>query len=131
MMLVYPAIFHFENDSHWVEFPDLNGCHTYGTTLENTIQLAQEALGLYAATQLEQGKKLPKPSNIQNVSTDGNSFVSLIYCDANVYIRSSKSVKKTLTIPDWMNDLASENGINFSQTLQNALMEQLSLTKKD
>lgn len=94
MLLVYPAIFHMEDDSCWVEFPDLNGCHTYGSSVEDTIPLAQEALGLYAATLLEDEKKLPPASKIQDCKAEGNAFVSLIYCDLNAYLKGSKAVKR-------------------------------------
>ena len=44
MLFIYPAIFHKENNSYWVEFPDLEGCQTYGDTLNETMEYAQEAL---------------------------------------------------------------------------------------
>lgn len=37
----------------------------------------------------------------------------------------SRAVKKTLTIPSWLNDAALEKNVNFSQVLQDALMEKL------
>lgn len=64
MLKVYPAIFH-EEDGYWVEFPDLAGCNTCGSTLEETMELAQEALGLYLVTLTEEGLKIPAPSSIK------------------------------------------------------------------
>ena len=50
MTMVYPAIFHKEDGSYWVEFPDLMGCYTYGTTIQETMEAAQESLGAYLLT---------------------------------------------------------------------------------
>lgn len=60
-----------------------------------------------------------------------DAFVSLVTVDVEEYAKKhfEKSVKKTLTIPAWLNDIAVENGINFSQTLQTALKEQLNITQ--
>lgn len=129
MNLVYPAIFHNENNTYWVEFPDLPGCQSFGDSLEETAFNAKEALEAYALTILEDGEKLNKPSRIQDVKADNNSFVSLVCGDIKNYISQSRAVKKTLTIPQWLNDRAMEEHINFSQTLQNALIEQLHLQK--
>ena len=60
-MYIYPAVIH-EEDSFWLEFPDLEGCQTCGNTLEETLCNAQEALGLYLASLTENGQPLPKAS---------------------------------------------------------------------
>lgn len=125
MNIIYPAIFHKENDTYWVEFPDLVGCQTFGETLNETLFCAKEALELYTITLLEQQAKLNPPSDIKDIQVDENSFVTLICGDIDNYFKNDKAVKKTLTIPSWLNDLAEKEGINFSKTLQNALMEKL------
>lgn len=123
MLFVYPAIFHEEEDSYWVEFPDLEGCHTFGTSINETMASAQEALSAYLLTLLEQDKSIATPSNIASYKpSDG--FASLVSCDINQY-KDTKSVKKTLTIPAWMNDRAISMGINFSQVLQEALLTKI------
>lgn len=122
-MFVYPAIFHKEDGSYWVEFPDLDGCHTYGSSINETMQAAQEALAAYILALLGQGKELNAPSDISSIHfSDG--FSSLVSCDVNQY-QNAKAVKKTLTIPSWLNDRAMERGINFSQALQEALLYKL------
>lgn len=123
MLFVYPAIFHKEEDSYWVEFPDLEGCHTYGTTINDTLEAAQEALSGYLLTLLEQQKELVAPSDLSDYNvTDG--FCTLVSCDINQY-KDTKAVKKTLTIPSWLNDRAIAKGINFSQVLQEALISKV------
>lgn len=97
MLFVYPAIFHKEDDAYWVEFPDLEGCHTYGSSINETMKAAQEALAAYLLTLLEQEKEIASPSDISVIHVD-NGFSSLVSCDINQY-KDTKAVKKTLTIP--------------------------------
>ncbi|NLJ15997.1 MAG: HicB family protein [Clostridiales bacterium] len=124
MKIIYPAIFHREEGSYWVEFPDLEGCQSFGDTLEETLENAKEALAAYYVTLMEQGKQVKSPRDILGLKAAKNEFVSLV--EANL-IEKSKAVKKTLTIPSWLNEKALEKNINFSQTLQEALQERLGL----
>lgn len=123
MLFVYPAIFHKEDDTYWVEFPDLEGCHTYGSSINETMEAAQEALAGYLLTLLEQEKAIAAPSDISAIHVD-DGFSSLVSCDINQY-KDTKAVKKTLTIPSWLNDRAIAMGINFSQVLQEALFSKI------
>lgn len=123
MMFVYPAIFHQEDNAYWVEFPDLPGCQSFGDTLSETMAEAQEALAAYVLTLLEQGKPLTQPSDIGTIiSEDG--FTSLVACTIDQY-KETRAVKKTLTIPSWLNDRATAMGVNFSQVLQEALISKI------
>lgn len=126
MLKVYPAIFHEEEGSFWVEFPDLEGCQSCGASLAETMEMAQEALGLYIVSLLEDGIEIPNPSNIKDLhAEDGEaSYVSV---DIDKYRRKTKAIKKTLSIPEWLNEQAEQNHINFSAVLQNALKEKLGL----
>lgn len=124
MLKVYPAIFH-EEDGFWVEFPDLDGCNTCGGTLEETMELAQEALGLYLATLAEEGLKIPSPSPIKDIKTDG--LVSYVSTDMDKYRRNNKAVKKTLSIPQWLADEAEKNNLSLSKVLQEGLKTRLGL----
>ena len=123
MNLIYPAVFHKEDGSFWVEFPDLEGCQSFGDTLHEALFNAKEALEGYAITLLEQGKKLPSPSDISLLQYEDDGFLSLVECDLTNKFTSHRAVKKTLTIPAWLNDIAVQNNANFSQILQNALIE--------
>ena len=123
MLFVYPAIFHKEDDTYWVEFPDLEGCHTYGTSITDTMESAQEALAAYLLTLLEQNQAIASPSDISSFYTE-DGFTSLVSCNIEQY-KDTKAVKKTLTIPSWLNDRAVSMGINFSQVLQEALLSKI------
>lgn len=124
MLFIYPAVFHKENNSYWVEFPDLEGCQTYGDTLNETMEYAQEALAAYLLTLLEQNLSLAQPSDISSISHSADSFATLVTCDINQY-KDTKAVKKTLTIPAWLNERALAMNINFSQVLQEALLTKI------
>lgn len=123
MMFVYPAIFHQEDNAYWVEFPDLPGCQSFGDTLPETMAEAQEALAAYVLTLLEQGKPLAQPSDIEAIAPE-DGFTSLVACTIDQY-KETRAVKKTLTIPSWLNDRATAMGVNFSQVLQEALITKI------
>lgn len=123
MLFVYPAIFHREEESYWVEFPDLKGCYSSGSGIPETMEMAQEALTGYLLSLLEHGDAIAIPSDISSFCpSDG--FVTLVSCDINQY-RETRAVKKTLTIPSWLNDRAVSMGLNFSRVLQEALIAKI------
>lgn len=120
MLFVYPAVFHKEENSYWVEFPDLPGCHSYGSSVTETMACAQEALAGYILTLLEQERPIVVPSDIGTLSAE-DGFTSLVSCNIDQY-KETRAVKKTLTIPAWLNNRAMAKGVNFSQVLQEALL---------
>ena len=67
--------------------------------------------------------------HVNNIAKKENEFVSLIMCDTVEYQRmhNKRAVKKTLTIPEWLNEAASVASLNFSQVLQEALLKKLNL----
>ena len=124
MLKIYPAIFHRE-ESYWVEFPDLEGCVTDGETLEEAMENSQEAMGLYLAALLEENKPLPVASDIKEIKTD--SIVSYVSVDVNKYRRSTRAVKKTLSIPEWLAIEAERNNLSLSKVLRDGLKAKLGM----
>ena len=122
MLKIYPAIFH-EEETYWVEFPDLEGCVTEGNTLEEAMENAQEAMGLYLAALLEENQPLPQATNIKEIKT--KDVVSFVSVDVNKYRRSTKAVKKTLSIPEWLAIEAERNNLSLSKVLQDGLRSKL------
>ncbi len=125
---IYPAVFTKEEDGGYsVVFPDLESCYTCGDTLEQAMDMAEDCLALVLYGYETDQKEIPAASSIDSISTGSDEFVSLIKCDTLSYRKqySSKAVKKTLTIPEWMNDEGMRAGINFSQLLQDALMQKI------
>lgn len=130
--MIYPAIFHPEEvGGYSVFFPDLLGCVTQGDTLEEALFMAEDALGIYLYSIKEDGKTAPPPSNPATIELSGQDFVSLVIYDEVEYLKrtDSHSVKKTLTIPAWMDTLAREKHLNFSNVLQNAIRRELNIAQ--
>lgn len=126
---VYPAIFKKENDVYSITFPDLPDCFTQGDDLQDGLENAQDALCLMLYHKEKDNKTIASATDIKDIKVDKDSFVTLISCDTWEYEKyyKSKSVKKTLTIPEWLNDMAIDENVNFSNVLQNALMEELNI----
>lgn len=125
MLKIYPAVFHNEDNAYWVEFPDLEGCNSCGDTLEETMENAQEALGLYLVALLESDQQLPAASSITDVVAD--DIVSYVSVDIDKYRRSTRAVKKTLSLPEWLAIEAEKRNISLSKVLQESLKNQLGL----
>lgn len=126
MKLVYPAIFTpYEDgsDGYLVEFPDLPGCVTGGDDLAEAIFMAEDAASGWVLTELEEGKKAPEATKVNDVVAQGDAMVNLVALDMDAYGAKygSNAVKKTLTIPAWLNTFVEENGISCSKVLQEAL----------
>lgn len=126
--MFYPAIFETEEDGYSVHFPDIEGCNSCGETMDEAYQMATEALGLMISYLRDDKQELPKPSNPTDIEVKENQAIVIIELDYADYLKKheSKAVKKTLTIPSWLNEEATGAGINFSQLLQEALMARLS-----
>lgn len=125
---LYPAIFTYdENDKCFlVDFIDLKGCSTFGKTIDEAYLMAQDAMGLFLS-ELEVFPRSTIP--FDDIKLKENQFISLVEVDMIEYRKkhSNIAVKKTLTIPTWLNTLAEKNDINFSQLLQRALKEELKI----
>lgn len=125
MTISYPALCHYEDGGYWCEFPDLEGCFSRGDSVQEIIDMAREALECHAEYFLENDKPLPAPSLITDLKAEGKDFLTYISCELP---QGAKSVKKTLTIPDWLNRRAEKAGVNFSRTLQDALLQKLGIS---
>lgn len=124
----YPAVFTPENDGSFsINFPDLDGCYTCGDSLEDGIEMAEDALALVLYGYEKEKREIPVPSTPVSISLNENEFVNYIACDTMEYRKmyNSKAIKKTLTIPEWLNEMATSMGINFSQVLQEALIQKV------
>ena len=141
MLSAYPAYFFKEENGYSVIFPDLNYLSTCGDSLEEAFSMAIDCLAAYLYWLKEDNEIAPTPSSMEQLdlaafaqeleldSTDG--FVNIVTVDVDEYakIHFEKSVKKTLTIPGWLNTAALQQNINFSQVLQEALKEKLRMKK--
>lgn len=127
---IYPAVFTAEEGGLYsVDFPDLESCYTSGESLADALMMAEDVLALTMFEYERDNKTIPAPSAHKDISLEENEFVNYVAADTLFYQKkyNSKSVKKTLTIPEWLNDLATAANVNFSQTLQEALQNKLSI----
>ncbi len=124
----YPAIFTYDDENNYyiVDFIDLKGCSTFGKDIEEAYLMAKDALGLY----LSDLEEFPKPTiPYSNIKLEKNQFISIIEIDLLEYRKkyNNLAIKKTLSIPTWLNTIAEKNDINFSQLLQKALKKELNI----
>ena len=123
---VYPAIItHEENGMYSVDFPDLEGCYTCGEDLAEALYMAEDVLAFTLYDYEKEKRSIPAPSSRDALKTSNSDFVNMIACDTLEYQKknNNKAVKKTLSIPEWLNEIALANNANFSQVLQEALMK--------
>lgn len=137
MLSMYPACFYKEKEGGYsVIFPVL-GIATCGDNLNEAMNMAVDCLAGYLYELKISNQAAPEPPALESIDVNAeydeyeSAFVNMVTVDVDEYAKKhfEKSVKKTLTIPSWLNDLAVENGINFSQVLQMALKEQLHIQK--
>lgn len=121
---VYPAIFHSNDDgSYTITFPDLDGCISEGKSLGNAMYMAQAALTQWIEYLTDKKLEIPTASDLKSICPSAEEFVSLIRAD----IKDGRAVKRTVSIPKWMDDQVSEAGLSLSRVLQDALKEKLNV----
>ncbi|HBT16030.1 MAG TPA: pilus assembly protein HicB [Firmicutes bacterium] len=130
---IYPAVFEYSNDGISISFPDLPGCFSCANSDQEAVKMANDALGLHLySLEEDNDDEIPEPTPINNIHLDSNQAVVLI----EVYMPTMReaienySIKKTLSIPQWLNKLAIEKNVNFSQVLQSALKERLGIRER-
>lgn len=129
----YLAIFDFADDGISVEFPDLPGLFTCGDSEDEAFHNASEALGLHLFGLEEDGDEIPQPRKIVDLDLDYTHQAAILVTVNMPLVRARvqrASVKKTLTIPKYLNDLGELNGVNFSHVLQEALKEKFDITDR-
>jgi predicted RNase H-like HicB family nuclease len=128
----YPACFtpyHDDGDYWIVRFPDLEGCMTNAETLEETIEQAHNILEDYMALLERDGRAIPKPTPYEDVKTKKDEIAQLVVVPMSHARRrwDESTVKKTLTLPRWLDEMGQHAGFNFSQILQEGLKERLNI----
>ena len=128
---MYPAVFTPDKKGKYsIRFPDIENCFTCGDDREDGMLMAEDALALMIYTNYEEkDEPAPEATPIEEIKLGKHEFATYIVCDTTRYRRKfgTKAVKKTLSIPEWLNDAAIKENINFSQVLQEALKERLNV----
>ena len=121
---VYPALFHSNEDgSLTITYPNLPGCISEGKSLGNAMYMAQSALTQWIEYLTDKKQSIPLASNLESIKTTQDEFVNLI----RVEIKENRAVKRTVSIPKWMDDKVIETGLSLSRVLQDALKEKLNV----
>jgi predicted RNase H-like HicB family nuclease len=122
MEYVYPAIFHRNKDeSYTITYPDLPGCISEGKTLGNAMYMAQSALTQWIGYLADKNQEIPSASPSGKIKTSNGEFVNLICAE----VRDARAVKRTVSIPKWMDEKVIQSGLSLSRVLQDALGERL------
>ena len=132
MKYVYPAVFRPEDDGGFcVFFPDIRRGATQGDDMIDAMEMAEDFLCSALYDMEEEKVEIPNPSGMKNIESLPNDIITLISANTDEYRRyhENRVVKKTLTIPSWLNVRAEAASINFSQTLQKALKEELQIAE--
>ncbi|EFC92391.1 protein of unknown function UPF0150 [Dethiosulfovibrio peptidovorans DSM 11002] len=126
----FPAVFHYNSDGRiGIYFPDLPGCVSQATSDEEGIKKATEALELHIFGMEEDGDSIPDPSRLSDIDLEPGERTVMISAIMPLVrdAMESKAIKKTLTLPYWLNRAAEAKGVNFSALLQNAIRENLGI----
>jgi predicted RNase H-like HicB family nuclease len=122
MEYVYPALFHKNDDrSYTITYPDLPGCISEGKSLENALLMAQSALTQWIEYLVDKKQDIPTASETGQIKIKSGEFINLIRAD----IKDGRAVKRTVSIPKWMDDKVIKTGLSLSRVLQDALNERL------
>lgn len=125
----YPAILTQYKDNIGITFPDLPGCVSNANTMEDAVKNAKEVLALHLFGMEEDGIEIPEPSSIKELKLDVNDIPLLVDVYMPLYREAiqNASVKTTVTMPQWLKEMAEKNNINFSQVIQVAIKEKLNI----
>ena len=117
---VYPAIFHSNEDgTYTITYPDLPGCISEGKTLGNAMYMAQSALTQWIEYLSDKKQDIPQASNVYDIVAEPCEFVNLIRAD----VKDGRAIKRTVSIPKWMDDKVIDAGLSLSRVLQDALLQ--------
>lgn len=129
MKNTYPIVLTPDEVGYTVYIPDFD-INTEGDSLTEAIEMARDAIGIVGVDMEDDGKKLPNPTKLNNVSAPDGSFTSLVDIDFKEYRKKNdvRAVRKNCTIPSWLNDEAVKAGLNFSALLQSAIKAELHMS---
>lgn len=118
---IYPAVFHLNRDdgAYTITFPDLPGCISEGKSLGNALSMAGSALTEWISYLLDKGEDIPEPGDLSGININPDEFVNFVRAD----IKDSRAVRRTVSIPKWMDEEVSKRGLSLSKVLQDTLKE--------
>jgi predicted RNase H-like HicB family nuclease len=133
-LYIFPAIIiKLDDNDYNVKFPNFHEITTYGESLEEAYIMAEDALKLCLFDMFIDNKEIQEPTKLEDIKLESNQTIILVKVNLKETIRSydNKAIKKTLTIPSWLNKEAENAHLNFSKILQIALKEHLDMSDKN
>ncbi len=138
MKNVYPVFFTITNDNVLVEVPDFD-ILTEGKDMNDAIDMARDAIELKCVSMEDDKEEIPTPSDISELdvnsgtfSMEGKTVISFVDIDSAKYRKKidTRTVRRNVALPSWLNYEADQAGINVSRILQEALMNVLKLENR-
>jgi len=129
MKYVYPVILYTDDDSVGVTVPDLPGCHTFGSDVADALLMAKDAIEMWLWDAENKSESIPSVTPTNDIVLEKNQQITLVAADTDEWRKANdtKAVKKTLSIPSWLNARAEKENAPFSQILQEGLKEYLNV----
>ncbi len=127
MVYIYTATIHEEDGTFYAAVPDIPGCVTTGSSLSDAIDQITDALAGCLCTMEDEEDPIAPPSEQCDIPHEATDFCTLVRVDTIAYrsLTDTRAVRKNVSLPAWMSDLADKRGINCSKVLQDALRQQL------
>ena len=125
MKTAYPIVLTPAEHGYMVYVPDLE-INTQGETIAEAIYMAEDAIGLWGVTTQDMGRDIP-PASAEPPKCAPGELTAFALVDFDAYRRANdmRTVRKNVTLPSYLNDLAEKAGVNFSQVLQEGLKQRL------
>ena len=130
MKSAYPVIFLKTESGYVAHVPDFD-IDTQGATLAEAIEMSRDAIGIMGIDLQDDYKTIPQPSSIETIECEDDEIVSMVDIDFTAYRKANdrKTVRRTVSLPSWLDDAATRSGINVSAVLRTALEKELDLEK--
>ena len=127
MRYAYRIILKKKKKGYTVYIPDFD-IGTQGADIADAMYMARDVISVTGVTLEDIGKKIPVPGE-KEYSLKAGEMDTYVDVDFMEYKKKhdNRKVKKTLTIPSWLNEAAENENINFSRTLEEALLNKLSI----
>ena len=131
MQYIYPAFFKANDDGIIVTFPDLEDTFTDGETMQEAFENAEDVLNLMLWNREEENATIPPPSTPEKILVPRGAILAMIKADTLAYRKQhdQKTIRRSVTLPRWLDSIAREHNINFSQLMQNAIRRECGISR--
>ena len=127
MRYTFTAVFREDGGKVYARVPDLDGCITTGRDYADALEEMEDAMAAWLCTAEDEELVIPQPTPQGKIARDGNAVISLVSADTIKYRAQTdtRSVRKNVSLPAWLSNIADKRRINCSQVLQDALLARI------